>query len=605
MDKGESIPLSILYKWHSNTQVPWTQVCRDGGAPTGFKNASYFAISEQSTLGDEHEDENSSNGGVHLITQFFIHTDERRMKELLTCLKVNLRNPYINKIHLLNEREYTDEDLDITELQPEFKQKICQNTIEHRITFKDAFDYVEQTKLNGYIVLANLDIFLDDSAKNIRRIGLATHKKIECLSKFDVKPNLPIKTGAYLDPQRKHDSQDAWVWHTNYNLEKDKRNAFDFELGTLGCDNVFIYLMSVFGYAVYNEPLHIKTYHLHNSNVREEDRERKKLPPPYQTLAPAKPSDHLFKNDNNHSFLFRNENLKFYLLLKNLVEDCLLLDKPFIIPRLAGIENIFAVIGLNVLKRGKFDENEARFCNQRLGVMKNNAGVLLNDANKVVKYADEYLGAFQHCDAYFDWEPYGGVAQCGVEATFEAVYDLCPKQRFWSVGVLDIFHVIEHEFPWTHALKGCRLLIISPFADLFKKQIENQERFYGKNVFIDCSFVFLKPPMTQGTSPARPYDVELDDFMVKVEAIKDGFDVALCSCGGYGNPLLKRLYQIGKSAIYVGGVLQMYFGVYGNRWLNERPLLMKYYVEGNDAWIRPEEKDKPAGCENVEGGCYW
>jgi len=602
MDKGESSLLSLLYKWHSNTQIPWLQVCREGGFQNGIKSSSYFTISENSSLSDE---EDNAYGAVHLISQFFIHAEEDRMNELLTCLKVNLHNPYIRAIHLLNERMYSEDELGISELGQEVKQKICQTVLGRRLRFKDAFDYVEQTDLIGYVVLANLDIFLDDSAKNIRRIGLPVHKKVECLSKFDVKPNQPIKAGAVLDPERKHDSQDTWIWHSNHNLENDKRKAFDFELGTLGCDNVFIYLMSVFGYAVYNEPLIIKTYHLHNSDIREVNRERNKLPPPYQSLAPAKMSDNALKNDNCHSFLFRNENLKFYLLLRSLVEDCLMLDKPFIIPRLAGIENMFAIVGLNVIKRGRFEANEANFCNQRLGVMKNNAGVLLNDANTIVKYGDEYLGAFHNSDAYFDWEPYGPVATGGVEATFEAVYNMFPKQRFWSVGVLDIFHVIEHEFPWTHALKGCRLLIISPFADLFQKQVEKQDRFYGKPVFIDCSFVFLKPPMTQGQAPARPYDVELDDFMDQVEKIKDDFDVALCSCGGYGNPLLNRLYRMGKSAIYVGGVLQMYFGVYGSRWLNERPLLMKHYVIGNDAWIRPEEKDKPPGFENVEGGCYW
>jgi hypothetical protein len=602
MDIGESGPLSLLYKWHSNTQVPWSQVCQEAGIPHGIGNSAFFTISEASPIGN---DEDESFGGIHLLTQFFINSDEARMKELLTCLKVNLRNPFIQTVHLLNERIYTDEELDILELPKELREKVRQTVTGHRLTYKDAFDYVSSTNLTGYIVLANLDIFLDDSAQNIRRIGLPTHKKIECLSKFDVKPNQPIKTGSQLSPERKHDSQDAWIWHSNYNLEIDKRRAVDFELGTLGCDNVFIYLMSVFGYSVYNEPLVIKTYHLHNSNVREENRERKKLPPPYSTVAPAKSQESNLKHDCNHSFTFHNENLKFYLLLKGLVEDCLLLGKPFIIPRLAGIEHMFAVIGLNVMKRGRFEQNEANFCNQRLGVMKNNAGVLLNDANAVVKYADEYLGAFHHSDAYFDWEPYGGVARGGVQATFEAVYNMFPKPRFWSFGVLDIFHVIEHEYPWTHALKGSRLLIISPFADLFQKQIEKQERFYGKPIFLDCSFVFIKPPMTQGDTPARPYNVELDEFMVKVEAIKDTFDIALCSCGGYGNPLLKRLYQLGKSAIYVGGVLQMYFGVYGSRWENERASIVKHYIEGNDAWVKPQDADKPLGFEKIEGGCYW
>ena len=60
---------------------------------------------------------------------------------------------------------------------------------------------------------------------------------------------------------------------------------------------------------------------------------------------------------------------------------------------------------------------------------------------------------------------------------------------------------------------------------------------------------------------------------------------------------------MGKSAIYVGGVLQMYFGVYGSRWERERPLMMKLFK--NEHWVRPTSDERPQGFENVEGSCYW
>ena len=60
---------------------------------------------------------------------------------------------------------------------------------------------------------------------------------------------------------------------------------------------------------------------------------------------------------------------------------------------------------------------------------------------------------------------------------------------------------------------------------------------------------------------------------------------------------------MGKSAIYVGGVLQMYFGVYGERWLRERKEVMKMYK--NKHWSRPKELEKPKGFEQVEGSAYW
>jgi hypothetical protein len=60
---------------------------------------------------------------------------------------------------------------------------------------------------------------------------------------------------------------------------------------------------------------------------------------------------------------------------------------------------------------------------------------------------------------------------------------------------------------------------------------------------------------------------------------------------------------MGKSSVYVGGVLQMYFGVYGERWLKERPDIMRLYM--NKHWSRPNEDEKPQGFESVEDSCYW
>ena len=150
---------------------------------------------------------------------------------------------------------------------------------------------------------------------------------------------------------------------------------------------------------------------------------------------------------------------------------------------------------------------------------------------------------------------------------------------------------------------GKRILVISPFADTFQKQVPHLPKLYGRDMFPGCTFTFLKPPVTNARNKARPFMEELGEFTSRVQAVKDSFDVALVSCGGYGNPILGRLYEMGKSAIYVGGVLQMYFGVYGSRWERERPLVMKLFK--NEHWVRPSNDERPPGFENVEESCYW
>ena len=83
--------------------------------------------------------------------------------------------------------------------------------------------------------------------------------------------------------------------------------------------------------------------------------------------------------------------------------------------------------------------------------------------------------------------------------------------------------------------------------------------------------------------------------------IKDiEFDIALLSCGGYGAPLSNFIYEeLNKTAIYIGGGLQILFGIRGKRWDNRddfKPLF-------NQHWIYPT--NEPNNNHLVENGCYW
>jgi hypothetical protein len=122
-------------------------------------------------------------------------------------------------------------------------------------------------------------------------------------------------------------------------------------------------------------------------------------------------------------------------------------------------------------------------------------------------------------------------------------------------------------------------------------------------LFPECEFVFLKPPQTQADEDAREFDVELSDFKLQIDNIVDDFDVALLSCGGYANPIASYIFSQKKSAIYVGGVLQMYFGILGNRWILQRPDIVTLFV--NSHWKRPKESERPKNSHKVENGCYW
>jgi hypothetical protein len=174
----------------------------------------------------------------------------------------------------------------------------------------------------------------------------------------------------------------------------------------------------------------------------------------------------------------------------------------------------------------------------------------------------------------------------------------------WACA-LDIFNYI-YDTPWTHALRGKRILVISPFEDSIRDQIPIRSELYdGVDLFPDCEITTIRPPQTQGTvsDSEEPFTVHFAEFTKRLDAIRDTYDVALVSCGGYGNLVCSHLFDTGKSSIYVGGVLQMYFGIMGTRWLKERSDVVRLFL--NKHWTRPKDHEKPEGYKQVESACYW
>ena len=288
-------------------------------------------------------------------------------------------------------------------------------------------------------------------------------------------------------------------------------------------------------------------------------------------------------------------------VLYEYIHDNVSRDKNFVIPRIAGIENNYAVIGDKASKE-KLTDYEEKYISMTANVMKNNAGIKLEKGiDSIIEYSDKYLSCFSNCHLYAGWEPWGDVYK-SINSSHNFMRDkLIDKKIVWAYA-FDIFHYIKDN-PWTLALKGKRLLIVSPFIDSIKEKLQYREKIYGIDLFPDCEFVFIKPPQTQGNEPSEDFSVELQKFTDKLDIISDTYDIALCSAGGYGNLICDYIYSQGKSAIYVGGVLQMYFGVYGTRWLRERPEIIKLYM--NQYWSRPTEEEKPLNSANIEGNCYW
>ncbi len=157
--------------------------------------------------------------------------------------------------------------------------------------------------------------------------------------------------------------------------------------------------------------------------------------------------------------------------------------------------------------------------------------------------------------------------------------------------------------PWTHALKGKKVLVIHPFEKSIREQYEKRQQVFPDGLLPEFELDVLKAVQTIGDNNEYGFTSWFDalDYMYK-EAMKRDFDVAIIGCGAYGMPLAAKLKKSGKKAIHLGGVTQCVFGIKGSRWVNS-PIDKKIPI--NDSWIYPDENETPRGAGDVEGGCYW
>lgn len=531
---------------------------------------------------------------IYLVEQFFKHSNNERHKEIKKCLRKNVENSFIDKIILLNEREYTSEELGTT------SDKIQQVVIKNRLTYKDVFEYVDKLGLNGYIIFANSDIYLDNTVKNLYKTNLSKEKIFMAQLRFNVNKNNKARI---FGPR--FDSQDTWIFHSNMNPLKRQRKIMNFNFGMPGCDNAICYLMKIIGYKIVNHPNFVRTFHLHNTNIRNyTNKDRVNMP--YLCIEPLEYNTLDAKIDYYKKLYKETKSLQKFTLndndvLREYLSEKISNNEPFVIPRIAGIENNIAHLAL-YLNNQEMRQMAIQNIKRIIPVMKNNAGIKITNVNSIIEYSNKYLEAFQNCDLYANWSKFDGTYYNHIKQSHDFIELKFSNKKTICTKTLGIFSFIYNN-PWTTALKNKRILIISSFIESIKQKIDIREKIYGVDLFPGCSFVFLKPPQTNVLNESREFTEELAEFTQRIEAIKDEFDVALVSCGGYGNLVCNEMFKMRKSSIYVGGILQMFFGIYGARWMKDSKYILNLYL--NEFWSRPMESEKPKGFERVENGCYW
>jgi hypothetical protein len=263
------------------------------------------------------------------------------------------------------------------------------------------------------------------------------------------------------------------------------------------------------------------------------------------------------------------------------------LQGPFFIGRIAGIELQVA-----------YDlHHNRRLTSTALHEIVNNAGIHTESEESLVEYTRQLCQAYDHCTAIAIWDKEGPV----YAATGRAQEWILQRTRAPTIQARALEPYYESD-SWMSAMNGKRILIIHPFCHSIQRQLPRlASLFPNRPWFPSCQIEVVAPPMTcAGNHEGKDWQVHLAAFYENIQ--QKEFDIALVAAGGYGMIIADMIHtRLHRSVMYVGGALQLFFGIIGKRWFGQKEILMLM----NDHWIRPLKEDHPGNHTRVEKGCYW
>jgi hypothetical protein len=219
-----------------------------------------------------------------------------------------------------------------------------------------------------------------------------------------------------------------------------------------------------------------------------------------------------------------------------------------------------------------------------------NSGVFPQNEETYDQFCARYLSDVSACNALAAWD---------VAGEAKVFRDHCPQATLITLRSLEPYF---SDTPWSKALAGKRVLVISPFAKSIEKQFAKREQLWKeRGVLPEFTLMTLRAPLSAGL--VNPHDKDwfaaVNRLITEMDFIN--YDVALIGAGAFSIPLAVHAKQRGKVGVHMGGSLQMLFGVIGKRWRDHKDF--KPFV--NEAWCAPSPEETPENFKNVEGGCYW
>jgi hypothetical protein len=229
---------------------------------------------------------------MNLLIEYFKSQNTSRDQEYIFCIKQNISNPLIEKIHVF----ISDESI-----LNENSEKLQIVKLDKRPTFYDLMEYCNLNLEGQKCIIGNTDIIFDDSIGNLKEFEF--ENQFIALTRWDLYQkennwyinyyhNLwwnPSKDGSLNENESiftSEFSQDSWIFSSPIKLDDRAK----FMMGKPGCDNRISQLMHENGYNVINPSRLIKTLHFHQTNYRTYNNNTDMVLGPYLLI---KPTDNL------------------------------------------------------------------------------------------------------------------------------------------------------------------------------------------------------------------------------------------------------------------------------------------------------------------------
>ena len=217
-----------------------------------------------------------------------------------------------------------------------------------------------------------------------------------------------------------------------------------------------------------------------------------------------------------------------------------------------------------------------------------NAGIRPRNCESYRAFAELAWDALECMD-------FQGVWKSGQEAV--VLQSLKPRALFDVEIAGPDSEYLEH---WTSALKGRRVLVVSPFVETIQRQLLRMKSVWPHlDWFEGTQFDVIGFPYLIDEGCEETWWEVYERIGQVISA--GNYDVALFGCGGLGLPFAQLAKEAGRAGIHLGGHLQLLFGIYGQRHLDHE----WHRKHINDSWVRPRRDEVPSSAQRVEGGCYW